>query len=38
VSGKQVSAFLLKADAQAYASKNKGKVVDFGALQAGQTI
>jgi NitT/TauT family transport system substrate-binding protein len=38
VSGKQVSAFLLKADAQAYASKNKGKVVDFGAIQAGQTI
>jgi NitT/TauT family transport system substrate-binding protein len=38
VSGKQVSAFLLKADAQAYASRNKGKVVDFGALQAGQAI
>jgi NitT/TauT family transport system substrate-binding protein len=36
--GKQISAFLLKADAQAYAAKNKGKVVDFDALKAGQTI
>lgn len=35
VNGKQVSAFLLKADAQAYASKNKGKVVDFGTLKSG---
>jgi NitT/TauT family transport system substrate-binding protein len=38
VNGKQISAFLLKADAQAYAAKNKGKVVDFNALKAGPTI
>lgn len=33
VKGKEISAFLLKADAQAYAAKNKGNVVDFAALK-----
>ncbi|RZA34676.1 MAG: nitrate ABC transporter substrate-binding protein [Lysobacteraceae bacterium] len=34
VSGKEISAFLQKADAEAWARKNKGKVVDFDALRA----
>jgi NitT/TauT family transport system substrate-binding protein len=38
VKDKEISAFLLKADAQAWAAKNKGKVVDFDRLKAGQAI
>jgi NitT/TauT family transport system substrate-binding protein len=38
VRDKEISAFLLKADAQAWAAKNKGKVVDFDRLKAGQAI
>lgn len=38
VKGKDISAFLLKADAQAWAAKNKGTVVDFDALKSGQSI
>ena len=36
--GKDVSAYLLKADAQAQAAKVKGKVVDFDTLKGGKTI
>jgi len=35
---KEISAFLLKADAQAWAAKNKGTVVDFDTLKAGKAI
>jgi NitT/TauT family transport system substrate-binding protein len=38
VNGKEISAFLLKADAQAHAVKTKGKVVDYDQLKAGQGI
>jgi NitT/TauT family transport system substrate-binding protein len=38
VKDKEISAFLLKADAQAWAAKNKGSVVDFDRLKAGQGI
>jgi len=38
VKGKDVSAFLLKADAQAYAGKNKGTVVDYDKLKSGNVI
>lgn len=38
VKDKEISAFLLKADAQAWAARNKGKVVDFDGLKAGQAI
>ena len=36
--GKDASAYLLKADAQAQAAKVKGKVVDFDTLKGGKTI
>jgi NitT/TauT family transport system substrate-binding protein len=36
--GKDVSAYLLKADAQTQAAKVKGKVVDFDTLKSGKTI
>jgi NitT/TauT family transport system substrate-binding protein len=36
--GKDVSAYLLKADAQTQAAKVKGKVVDFDTLKAGKPI
>lgn len=36
--GKDVSAYLLKADAQTQAVKAKGKVVDFDTLKAGKPI
>jgi NitT/TauT family transport system substrate-binding protein len=36
--GKDISAFLLKTDAQAHAAKNNGKVVDFVTLKAGKSI
>lgn len=35
VSGKDVSAFLLRADAEAHARKNKGKVLGYDTLKAG---
>jgi len=35
VRGKEVSAFLLKADAEAYAKKGGGRVVDYERLKAG---
>jgi NitT/TauT family transport system substrate-binding protein len=38
VKDKEISAFLLKADAQAWAAKNKGSIVDFDKLKAGQAI
>ncbi|WP_338770258.1 ABC transporter substrate-binding protein [Massilia sp. METH4] len=38
VKGKDVGAFLLRADAEAYAKKNGGKVVDFDKLRAGTAI
>jgi NitT/TauT family transport system substrate-binding protein len=37
-SGKDVSAYLLKADAQTQAAKVNGKVVDFNTLKAGKPI
>jgi NitT/TauT family transport system substrate-binding protein len=36
--GKDVSAYLLKADAQTQAAKVKGKVVDFDTLKSGKAI
>jgi NitT/TauT family transport system substrate-binding protein len=36
--GKDISAFLLKTDAQAHATKTAGKVVDFDTLKAGKSI
>jgi NitT/TauT family transport system substrate-binding protein len=36
--GRDVSAFLLKADAQTQAAKVKGKVVDFDTLKGGKSI
>jgi NitT/TauT family transport system substrate-binding protein len=36
--GKDVSAYLLKADAQTQAAKVKGKVVDFDTLKSGKSI
>jgi len=36
--GKDVSAYLLKADAQTQAAKVKGKVVDFATLKSGKAI
>jgi NitT/TauT family transport system substrate-binding protein len=38
VAGKEISAFLLRADAQAWATKNKGSVVNFDRLKSGQSI
>jgi NitT/TauT family transport system substrate-binding protein len=38
VKGKEIGAFLLKSEAQAYAAKNKGTVVDFDALKSGKAI
>ena len=38
VSGKEISAFLLKADADAHARKTGGKVVDFDALKGGKPV
>jgi len=38
VAGKDVTAFLLKADAQTQAAKVKGKVVDFDTLKGGKAI
>jgi NitT/TauT family transport system substrate-binding protein len=38
VAGKEISAFLLRADAQAWAAKNKGSVVNFARLKSGQSI
>ena len=38
VKGKEVGAFLLKADAEAHAKKNGGQVVDFARLKAGTAI
>jgi NitT/TauT family transport system substrate-binding protein len=37
VKDKEVNAFLLKADAQAWAAANKGTVVDFNGLKAGKS-
>jgi NitT/TauT family transport system substrate-binding protein len=36
--GKDVSAYLLKADAQTQAARAKGKVVDFDTLKSGKSI
>jgi NitT/TauT family transport system substrate-binding protein len=38
VKGKDISAFLLKSDAQAHAAKTNGKVVDFDTLKTGKSI
>lgn len=37
VKGKEISAFLLKADAEAHARKVQGKVVDYDTLKGGQS-